>query len=149
MKGTRAIPSVHLILIRGKRILLSRRFNTGWNDGNYSLVAGHIEPGESATGAMAREAYEEAGIRINPRDLKVVHVMYRMSSYDNVETLMIDFFMAAKRWKGRIRNAEPQMCDDLGWFSISRLPKNTIPYIRHAIGSIVKGIPFAEFDWKR
>ena len=53
--------TVYLILIQKKNILLLRRFNTGWEDGNYSLISGHLDGKESVIQAMIREAEEEAG----------------------------------------------------------------------------------------
>ncbi len=33
----------YLILIREGKILLLRRFNTGWEDGKYTLIFGHFK----------------------------------------------------------------------------------------------------------
>jgi 8-oxo-dGTP diphosphatase len=41
------IPASYLFLERDNRILLLRRSNTGYEDGNYSLIAGHVEANES------------------------------------------------------------------------------------------------------
>ena len=50
------ISAVHLILINKNKVLLLRRLNTGYEDGNYSLPAGHIDQAETATQAVIREA---------------------------------------------------------------------------------------------
>ena len=54
----------YLLLVRDTEVLLSRRFNTGYEDGNYSLPAGHVDKGESVADALVREAKEEIGIDV-------------------------------------------------------------------------------------
>ena len=62
MERIKLLVAVHLILIENNKILLQRRYNTGYEDGNYGFVSGHIDGGESVIHAMKREAMEEAGI---------------------------------------------------------------------------------------
>ncbi|MEO8723990.1 MAG: NAD(+) diphosphatase [Sphingobium sp.] len=43
------------------RVLVGRQHR--WPQGRYSALAGFVEPGETVEGAVARELYEEAGVR--------------------------------------------------------------------------------------
>jgi 8-oxo-dGTP diphosphatase len=135
--------ATHLILIRENKILLARRFNTGWSDGQYSVPAGHLDGKETVLQAMAREAKEEAGVDIDEKDMAVVHVMNRKAT----DHERIDFFVAAKKWRGEPHIAEPNKCDDMRWVSLNELPDNTVPYIRQAIGAIGDKIFYSEFGW--
>ena len=122
-----------------------RRFNTGYEDGKYSFVAGHIEAGESARSAIVREAKEEAGFILKPEDLHLIHVMHRGA--DKKSTERIDWFFTASNWEGEIINCEPHKCDDLSWFSLDNLPNNTIQYIQHAISEWQQGELYSEFGF--
>ena len=136
------IPSVYLLFRDGNKILLLRRANTGYEDGNYSLVAGHVDGNEPMTLAAVREAREESGVEIDPKDLVLKTVMHRIKDDERV-----DFFFEPKKWVGEIKNMEPNKCADLTWFDINNLPENTIPYIREAIENYKSGIFYSEFGW--
>jgi 8-oxo-dGTP diphosphatase len=137
------LPSaVHLFLIHDSQVLLLRRFNTGYEDGKYSVIAGHLSGDEEIKAAMIREAREEAGIDISPLDLQVVGVMHRKSNDER-----IDFFLAATSWSGEITNREPDKCDQLAWFDMDVLPENVIPYVRKALDNYRQGIWFDSFGW--
>ncbi len=137
------VAAVHLFLVRDGQVLLLRRYNTGYEDGKYSVIAGHLEGGEEVKTAAIREAKEEAGIRLFPDDLDVVGVMHRHSADER-----IDFFLVARRWEGDIVNREPDKCDDLSWFDIDRLPDNLIPYVRQAWENYCNGVWFDSFGWR-
>jgi 8-oxo-dGTP pyrophosphatase MutT (NUDIX family) len=47
--------AVHLFLVREGRLLLSRRSNTGYEDGKLSVVAGKLDGGEQVVEAARRE----------------------------------------------------------------------------------------------
>jgi 8-oxo-dGTP diphosphatase len=134
--------AVHIFFLRDELILLLRRFNTGYEDGNYSVVAGHVDSGETVIQAAIREANEEVGVIIEPADIQIVHVMNRKSVDER-----IDFFIEVRYWAGEVTNNEPQKCDDLTWMAIDSLPHNTIPYVKRAIENYQAGIFYSEFGW--
>ncbi len=136
------LTAVHLFLLRDNQILLLRRYNTGYADGQYSVVAGHLDGNEEVKAAMIREAREEAGIEIAEEDIQVVGVMHRRATRER-----IDFFLAATSWSGEIVNNEPDKCDQLAWFPLDNLPENTVPYIRQAIENYHQGKWFDSFGW--
>ena len=135
--------TVHLFLFQGDRILLLRRYRTGYMDGYYSVPAGHLEGEESVRMAGVREVREEIGIRIVPADMVFAGVFHR-----HEEDERVDFFVHARNWSGEPVNAEPDKCDELRWAELDALPENTVPYVRRAIENFQAGIPFEEFGWK-
>lgn len=139
------IPEVYLVIIQDGKILLSRRFQTGYEDGNYSMIAGHADGQETMREAIAREALEEGGIVVNLQELEHMLTMHRWCG----DHERIAFFFKADGWKGEIQNMEPNKCDDLQWFNLNQLPDNTISYIRTAVDCCVKGTKYTEFAWDR
>lgn len=133
----------YLILKQQDKILLHLRKNTGYCDGKWSLVAGHVEDGESATEGMIREAFEEIGIALRPTAIQVVHVMHRKTNRLNV-----DVFFDCQSWKGEIQNLEPEKCEKLDFFPISCLPSNIIDYNAMALRYILEGKFYSELGWK-
>ena len=132
-----------LVLIKDRKILLLRRFNTGHMDGNYSMVAGHLDGNETFIQAAIREAKEESEIELKAEDLSVVHAMHRKCPNEE----RIDIYIKAKRWEGEPKNMEPHKCDDLRWFELDKLPKNTVDYVRQAIVCIKNKVFYSEYGW--
>jgi 8-oxo-dGTP diphosphatase len=142
-KRFQATVAVHLLLLRDGTVLLLRRANTGYEDGNYSVIAGHLDGNEPATAAMVREAAEEAGIIVAPADLRFVHVMHRKEAAEADER--IDLFFAATRWQGEPEISEPEKCSELCWAALDALPPNMVPYVRAALDHYRQHHAYAEF----
>jgi mutator protein MutT len=134
----------YILFINDGQVLLSRRFQTGFEDGKYSVPAGHVESGETYTAALVREVKEEVGVALKEHDLHVSHIMHRKTP----EREYVDAYFIVSDWTGIPQNLEPGKCDDLSWFSVDNLPENTIPYVRQAIENSLKSIPYSEFGWK-
>ncbi|MGI5828266.1 MAG: NUDIX hydrolase [Patescibacteria group bacterium] len=136
--------AVYLVLFKNRKVLLLRRFNTGYEDGNYSLIAGHVEKNETVSGATICETAEETGIIVNPKDLKFLHVMNRLS-----ETERIDCFFGTKKWQGEPINNKTAFCIDMQWCEVNSLPSGTIPNIKAALKFISNNTYFSEFGWEK
>ncbi|SRR5579859_311712 len=56
-------PAIIVLVTDGERALLGRQ--AAWPVGRYSTIAGFVEVGESLEDAVAREVFEETGIRVD------------------------------------------------------------------------------------
>jgi 8-oxo-dGTP diphosphatase len=137
--------AVHVLLLRGDEVLLVRRCHTGFEDGRLSVVAGHVEPGESVTQAAVREAREEVGMALSRDRLRVVGVIHRRSLEERV-----DFFLAyhLEADEEGPQNREPDKCSELVWAGLGDLPDDIIPYVRAGIENFRRGTWFQEFGWE-
>jgi len=134
LEKPKLIGEVYLLLFRENQTLLLLRANTGYGDGFYSVIAGHLEINESIKNGMVREAYEEAGIAVKPEDLKLIHVMHRKGIDDRIA-----FFFTCDKWENEIVNNEPEKCAELKWFPIDNMPKNMVLYVKEAFNKYFNG----------
>jgi ADP-ribose pyrophosphatase YjhB (NUDIX family) len=141
-KKTGTFVCAYLILRQNSNVLLLLRKNTGYCDGQYGLVSGHVEEGEAATAGIIREGKEEAGIELLPSHLKVVHIMHRKT-----ERLNVDIFFECSSWQGTVTNQEPEKCAALEFFPIENLPANTIPYVAKILQTTATGDFYSEQGW--
>lgn len=129
---------VFVLLTRGngsrREMLFQLRKNTSYMSGMYDFSAsGKIDPGESAKDAVLREAYEEAKVVIDPRDLHFFHVRH-----ETAENHLKLFFWAEKWTVDGQENANPQIgepekCGGLQWTTYQNLPENLIPFLRQVL----------------
>ena len=83
-----------------------------WAPGQYSTLAGFVEPGESLEEAVAREVFEEAGIRITD-------VRYRASQpWPFPSSLMLGFWARAETHDITVDGEE---LEDAQWFLAEQL----------------------------
>ena len=139
MSYHRNICASYLILLKENKILLLLRANTDYFDGSYSLIAGHVEQGESFTECIVREAKEETEIELNLVDITAKHFLHRPKQE------RVDVFFVAKNWVGEVKNVEPDKCAGLDWFELNNLPSNIIPYVKQVIELVQKDIFYSEF----
>jgi NAD+ diphosphatase len=106
----RTDPAIIVLIRWGEKCLLGRQ--PIWPKAMYSVIAGFVEPGESAESAVVREAFEEAGVRIK-------NVFYHSSQpWPFPSSLMLGFTAEAE--SGSVRLGDKEL-EDARWFSRQEL----------------------------
>ena len=136
--------AVFLILRRDNKVLLLKRYNTGWHDGEYDLIAGHLEAEESLTTALVRESRDEIGITVQPQDVQFESLLH--GHFDNGKEYFYVFFQVT-RWKGTPKIMEPEKCSELSWFDIAQLPANLTPGTQLGLNAYLYKQPYKEFGF--
>ncbi len=144
MKRHKVFLATSLVLWKDNQILMSLRQNTGVQDGEYNFVAGHVKKSESILEATVREAKEEIGVSVDPKNLELIHIINRMCPE---RTERIECFVKGDSWKGEIRNMEPKKCTRLKWFELDKLPENVTPFVKTAIEYFRDGVFYSEYGW--
>jgi 8-oxo-dGTP diphosphatase len=140
--------AVYLVLMRDGKILLSRRENTGYMDGQFSLPSGHVENKEGAINAMIREAKEEIGLTLSKENLQLAHTMHRNIEPDDRQGYeYIDLYFVCREWDGDPKNVKTEKCSEISWFSLDALPKDVIQEIKQALTKIKDGKIYSEFKF--
>jgi NAD+ diphosphatase len=90
----------------GERCLLGRQ--AAWPPGVYSTLAGFVEPGENLEHAVAREVFEEVGVRVG-------HVTYHSSQpWPFPASIMLGFWAEATSEQ---IEADPSEIEQAHWFT--------------------------------
>jgi 8-oxo-dGTP diphosphatase len=141
----RSIVDVHLVLCRNGRVLMLRRANTSYGEGQLCFPSGHLERGESVVQGVIREAREEIGIDIDAESLRFVHVLHRG---DPGGQDRVGFFFTTERWDGDPVNAEPHKCSELVWVDPGDLPDDLVPYQAAGLVGSLSTAAFSVHGWE-
>jgi NAD+ diphosphatase len=102
----RTDPAVIMLVTHGDHALLGRQ--KSWPAGQHSTLAGFVEPGESLEDAVAREVFEEAGVRVR-------NVHYHSSQpWPFPSSIMLGFHATADALDLQI---DPEELENAAWFS--------------------------------
>lgn len=116
------------------RILLGRRADTG----AWALVSGINEPGEEPAATIVREALEETGVAIVPRELVSVQADRRVITYENgdrVQYLELLFICEVADGAACAHVADEESLE-VGWFDRDHLPEPLSETTRERIGLV-------------
>jgi 8-oxo-dGTP pyrophosphatase MutT (NUDIX family) len=117
-----------LALIRedGALVLVRQRHTGGW-----ALPGGLMNRGEAAETAIAREAYEEVGIRLDPAELPVPFAVVS----PRVRRVDVVFVCNAGPEVKAERGTDVDEVLEVGWFTTDALPDVTEPTLDILLGA--------------
>lgn len=111
-------PAVIMLVHDGAdRVVLGRQ--AVWPPGRFSILAGFVEPGESAEAAVAREVAEEVGLRVT--DIRYV----TSQPWPFPQSLMLGFVARAEG--GDILELDPDEIEEARWFTREELRSGAGP----------------------
>lgn len=143
----KAMSAVYPIIIKwtgsNKQILLHKRANTGYMDGMWDFAgSGHVDEGETAKQALARECMEEVGITVKTDDITFAHLSHRLGP--NGSYTYYDIYFLVNHFEGTPYIAEPDKCTALEWFDISNLPEDMIDIRKMALQNYLNSVLYSE-----
>ncbi len=134
-------PYALVMLRKGAKIAMVLRGPTMKFGANlYGLIGGAVEKNETFREAAVREAFEEAGVTIDPQDLHFVHIFYRKGTANE----LVACIFACDVWQGEAYNKEPDRHTALTWFALDALPENILPAHGGALRLIAQGVAYSE-----
>ncbi|GIM96281.1 NUDIX hydrolase [Paractinoplanes toevensis] len=132
-----------LVLSHGDRVLLARRENTGYADGQWNLPSGKLEHGEDALTGMIREAREEIGLRLTPDELRLATTIHQQNPDGSTRIGLVFLATHDPARHGTPINAEPHKCGGIAWFPATDLPADAVPYTAACVQAFLDAVPFA------
>jgi NAD+ diphosphatase len=127
----RTDPAVIMLVHDGAdRVVLGRQ--AVWPPGRFSILAGFVEPGESAEAAVAREVTEEVGLRVT--DIRYVG----SQPWPFPQSLMLGFVARAEG--GDTLVPDPTEIEEARWFTRDELIRGAGPAVLPPPVSIARHI---------
>jgi 8-oxo-dGTP diphosphatase len=111
-----------LLVSKGNKILLGLRGRKIFGAGTWALPGGHLEFNERLIDAACREAKEELGATVTPKELKLVSVFDSLPEEGALHYIHITFEIKNPQWQPRVM--EPEECDEWRYFELDDLPDN-------------------------
>jgi ADP-ribose pyrophosphatase YjhB (NUDIX family) len=111
---------VSTIVASGDRVLLCRRASPP-AAGRWVLPGGFMESSETLEAAAARETYEETGVRLDPRELR----LYAVASLPEISEIYVGFLATVAGHTNLVCGSE---CAEVSFFSETDLPWTEVAY---------------------
>ncbi len=115
-----------VMILKNKTVLLGRRHSDSkkadselHGEGTWTMPGGKLDFGEDLKKGALREVLEETGLKLKPKDLKLISV-----SNDRVsDAHFITLGFLCENFQGEPKVIEPDEIIEWCWFVLKRLPK--------------------------
>ncbi|MGI5185419.1 NUDIX domain-containing protein [Dactylosporangium sp. CA-152071] len=135
-----------LLYTRGPDLLVGLR-QGGFAAGTWDTPSGKLVPGEALEHGMAREAFEETGLRLPPNELQMVALTHWYPP-DSTPRVGVFFHLEADPARhGEPVITEPDKCAQLLWAPQDALPAPLLRYTAIGIELYRTGRRYASMDW--
>ncbi|ANJ26048.1 NUDIX hydrolase [Agromyces aureus] len=127
-----SLVGVTAVVVRGDEVLLGRRSDNGL----LTPITGIVDPGEEPADAAAREALEEAGVRVRVDRLAWVHQMPRVTHVNGDQVDYLDLTFRCSWIEGEPYPADGEMTE-VAWHPLDDLvgvPERHLRRIDVALG---------------
>ncbi|WP_234339961.1 MULTISPECIES: NUDIX domain-containing protein [Streptomyces] len=105
--------------------------------GCWHLVSGHLDgPWENVVTALVRETREEAGVVVDPADVRAAVTVHHRSPTGGAR---LGVFFEVRRWDGIPEVMEHRVCDAMAWFALDKLPEPMVAYCRAGLDAYRAG----------
>lgn len=131
----KTVLAVYAFIEKDNKILLQRRANTGYLDGQLVVPAGHVDGEEHVTEALQREMLEELGIDVATSDINFRGISHRYYKTATENNEIIDCWFSFSKWKNEPTNKELNKCSELVWVDKNNLPDDVSDLVRDALMS--------------
>ncbi|MEU2226715.1 NUDIX domain-containing protein [Streptomyces sp. NPDC018347] len=135
---------LHIEDAEGRVLLGLRHPDSKYAGDTWHYLAGRCEQ-EPALACLVREAWEEAGLILDPADVELAHVVHIVDAPGSLPLMQLVF--RARRWEGTPEVREPDKCLTWQWWPRHELPDRIVSYTRTAITAISHGRLYSQLGW--
>ncbi|MEU1604933.1 NUDIX domain-containing protein [Micromonospora matsumotoense] len=128
---------VGALVVNGAVLLVHRSPTRQAYPDRWDLPGGHVEAGESAPQALAREMHEELGVHIVAESLTRLGDLHAGSGEDAVHLGV----WHVGDWIGSPTNCAPDEHDDIAWVGIDEL--DGLPLVHGGLPALLRSLPEA------
>ena len=107
---------------KGEFVMAKRNSNTRDEHGRWDIGGGGLEFGETIDQTIRKEIREEYCTDVLDYEFLGYRDVHRVHDEKPTHWIALDFKVRVDREK--VRNGEPHMFDEIGWFKLDKLPEN-------------------------